>query len=73
MGETIFLPRKDRKDKAGGKVTRLALVAGSYIRFQGELLLEATSSAERFDLIVSPAGEAEIDMAPENLSYRLRI
>jgi hypothetical protein len=54
-----------RRVKAGGKVIRLALINGSYIRLAGELLFETESSVESLDLKVSSDGNVEIETNPE--------
>lgn len=59
-----------RRVKAGGKVVRLALIAGSYIRLAGELLLETESPVRSLDLKVSSDGNVEIETNPE-VNYRI--
>jgi hypothetical protein len=54
-----------RRVKAGSKVIRLALVAGSYIRLAGTLLLETESPVRSLDLKVSSDGNVEIETNPE--------
>lgn len=54
-----------REDVAKGKVTRIALVNGSYINLEGKLHLAAKSLVKSFDLITSESGETAIRTDPK--------
>lgn len=61
-----------REDKTAGKIIHLAMVAGSYIRFDGKTLLETKTPVRSVDVTISEAGEIEIDMDPEG-EFRLEL
>ena len=58
--EVVYL----REDEASGEITRIGLVAGSYISLKDKPLLKAETAAESIDLTVLPDGETKIEMKP---------
>jgi hypothetical protein len=59
--EVVYL----REDKASGKIIRLALVDGSYVRLGGRTLLEAKVRIRSIDVAISSSGKPEVDIKPE--------
>ena len=54
-----------REDKASGKIIRLVLVDGSYVRLGGRMLLEAKARIRSIDVAISSSGKAQVDIRPE--------
>jgi len=65
--EIVYL----RKDEASGRIVRLALVDGKYIRLRGKLVLEAEAHVESIDLVVLSEGKTEIEIEPPNVGFQL--
>jgi hypothetical protein len=54
-----------RRNKINGRIVRLSLISGSYIRLDSRLVLEASVPVTSVDVTILPDGKTEIEADPE--------